>query len=51
LMVFSSAFTTDVLGVHPIFGGFLAGLVIPREVGFSLLLLLKQHSCSHSALT
>jgi Kef-type K+ transport system membrane component KefB len=34
LLVFSSAFMTDILGVHPIFGGFLAGLVIPHEVRF-----------------
>ena len=38
LLVFASAFMTDVLGVHPIFGGFLAGLVIPHESGFAIAL-------------
>ncbi|KAG9053826.1 K(+)/H(+) antiporter [Serendipita sp. 407] len=38
LLVFCSAFCTDVLGVHPIFGGFLAGLVIPQESGFAIAL-------------
>jgi Kef-type K+ transport system membrane component KefB len=38
LLVFSSAFMTDILGVHPIFGGFLAGLVIPHESGFAIAL-------------
>ncbi|CCA70672.1 related to KHA1-Putative K+/H+ antiporter [Serendipita indica DSM 11827] len=36
LIVFASAFCTDILGVHPIFGGFLAGLVIPHESGFAI---------------
>ncbi|KIO20684.1 hypothetical protein M407DRAFT_81305 [Tulasnella calospora MUT 4182] len=31
LLVFGSAFMTDAIGVNAIFGGFLAGLVIPRE--------------------
>lgn len=38
LLVFASAFMTDILGVHPIFGGFLAGLVIPHESGFAIAL-------------
>jgi len=38
LLVFASAFMTDILGVHPIFGGFLAGLAIPRESGFAIAL-------------
>lgn len=41
LLVFVSAFFTDVIGVHAIFGGFLAGLVIPRDNGFSIALLEK----------
>ncbi|EGN92031.1 hypothetical protein SERLA73DRAFT_173161 [Serpula lacrymans var. lacrymans S7.3] len=36
LVVFISAFFTDVIGIHPIFGGFLAGLIIPHENGFSI---------------
>ncbi|KAI5120140.1 hypothetical protein M0805_001908 [Coniferiporia weirii] len=38
LMVFGSAFFTDVIGVHAIFGGFLAGLVVPREGGLAITL-------------
>ncbi|KAJ9124042.1 hypothetical protein QFC22_000835 [Naganishia vaughanmartiniae] len=35
LLIFVSAFMTDIIGVHAIFGGFLAGLVIPHEHGFA----------------
>lgn len=35
LIVFISAFFTDIIGVHPIFGGFLAGLIVPHEHGFA----------------
>lgn len=31
-----SGFTTDTIGIHAIFGGFLAGLVTPRKGAFSL---------------
>ncbi|KAJ7628091.1 potassium:hydrogen antiporter [Mycena rosella] len=41
IMIFGSAFMTDVLGVHPIFGGFLAGLVIPHENGYAISLVEK----------
>ncbi|CUA69152.1 K(+)/H(+) antiporter 1 [Saccharomyces cerevisiae S288c] [Rhizoctonia solani] len=41
LLVFVSAFFTDVIGVHFIFGAFIAGLVIPRDNGFSISLLEK----------
>jgi Kef-type K+ transport system membrane component KefB len=41
LLVFISAFFTDVIGVHAIFGGFIAGLIIPRDNGFSISLLEK----------
>ncbi|KAG9119572.1 K(+)/H(+) antiporter, partial [Ceratobasidium sp. 392] len=41
LLVFTSAFFTDVIGVHAIFGGFIAGLVIPRDNGFAISLLEK----------
>lgn len=34
LLAFMSAFYTDVIGVHPIFGAFLAGAIIPRENQF-----------------
>ncbi|KAF9480200.1 cation/H+ exchanger [Pholiota conissans] len=36
LVVFISAFFTDIIGVHAIFGGFLAGLLIPHENGFAI---------------
>ncbi|KZS91521.1 hypothetical protein SISNIDRAFT_456745 [Sistotremastrum niveocremeum HHB9708] len=38
LVVFGSAFFTDAIGVHAIFGGFLAGLIIPRENGLAIAL-------------
>ncbi|ORX39289.1 putative potassium:hydrogen antiporter [Kockovaella imperatae] len=41
LVVFSSAFVTDIIGVHPIFGGFIAGLIIPHEGGFAIALVEK----------
>lgn len=34
LLVFVSAFYTDIIGVHPIFGSFLAGTIIPRDNQF-----------------
>ncbi|CCF55581.1 hypothetical protein KAFR_0A01430 [Kazachstania africana CBS 2517] len=30
-IMFISAYFTDIVGVHPIFGAFIAGLVVPRE--------------------
>ncbi|KAK7033670.1 K(+)/H(+) antiporter [Paramarasmius palmivorus] len=41
LVVFISAFFTDIIGVHAIFGGFLAGLIIPHENGFAISLVEK----------
>ncbi|THH13512.1 hypothetical protein EW146_g6712 [Bondarzewia mesenterica] len=38
LLLFGSAFFTDVIGVHAIFGAFLAGLVVPREGGLAIAL-------------
>ncbi|KAF7294212.1 hypothetical protein HMN09_01149600 [Mycena chlorophos] len=38
IIVLGSAFFTDVIGVHPIFGGFLAGLIIPHENGYAIAL-------------
>lgn len=34
LLAFVSAFYTDIIGVHPIFGSFLAGAIIPRDNHF-----------------
>ncbi|KAG5636492.1 hypothetical protein H0H81_007826 [Sphagnurus paluster] len=31
LLLFGSAFFTDVIGVHAIFGAFVAGIIVPRE--------------------
>ncbi|KAJ2959068.1 hypothetical protein NQZ79_g5455 [Umbelopsis isabellina] len=36
LLVLISAFVTDIIGIHPIFGGFLAGVVIPHEGGLAI---------------
>ncbi|KAF5322333.1 hypothetical protein D9619_000239 [Psilocybe cf. subviscida] len=36
LIVFISAFFTDIIGVHAIFGGFLAGLIIPHDNGYAI---------------
>ncbi|KAF9128738.1 K(+)/H(+) antiporter [Mortierella sp. 14UC] len=34
-VVLVSAFVTDIIGVHAIFGSFLVGLIIPNETGFA----------------
>lgn len=34
VMVFISAFYTDIIGVHPIFGAFMIGVIIPRDNGY-----------------
>ncbi|KAK1234326.1 K(+)/H(+) antiporter [Marasmius sp. AFHP31] len=36
LLVYIAAFFTDVIGVHAIFGGFLVGLIIPKENGYTI---------------
>lgn len=41
LIVFASAFVTGIIGVHPIFGAFIAGLIIPHEGGFAISLVQK----------
>ncbi|EPQ54638.1 hypothetical protein GLOTRDRAFT_77272 [Gloeophyllum trabeum ATCC 11539] len=38
LLLFGSAFFTDIIGVHAIFGAFLAGLIVPREGGLAIFL-------------
>lgn len=35
MLVFISAFITDAIGIHAIFGGFLAGIIMPHERGFA----------------
>ncbi|KAJ7246597.1 potassium:hydrogen antiporter [Mycena haematopus] len=41
ILIMASAFFTDIIGVHPIFGGFLAGLIIPHENGYAISLVEK----------
>jgi Kef-type K+ transport system membrane component KefB len=36
LLVLVVAFYTDIIGIHPIFGGFLVGLIIPHEHGYAV---------------
>jgi Kef-type K+ transport system membrane component KefB len=36
MLVLVVAFYTDIIGVHPIFGGFLVGLIIPHDHGFAV---------------
>lgn len=36
LLVLASAFFTGIIGVHPIFGAFLIGLICPHEGGFAI---------------
>ncbi|TFK34191.1 Sodium/hydrogen exchanger family-domain-containing protein, partial [Crucibulum laeve] len=38
MVLFGSAFFTDVIGVHAIFGAFVAGLIVPREGGLAIAL-------------
>ncbi|CEP61056.1 Kha1p LALA0_S02e05754g [Lachancea lanzarotensis] len=34
LLTFVSAYFTDIIGVHPIFGAFMAGLIVPRDQNY-----------------
>lgn len=36
LMVLASAFFTGIIGIHPIFGAFMVGLICPHEGGFAI---------------
>lgn len=36
LLVLLSAWMTDIIGVHPIFGAFLVGLMVPHEGGYAV---------------
>ncbi|KAJ3818919.1 Sodium/hydrogen exchanger family-domain-containing protein [Lentinula raphanica] len=38
LLMFGSAFFTDVIGVHAIFGAFLTGIIVPREGNLAIYL-------------
>ncbi|KAH0578643.1 hypothetical protein H2248_003778 [Termitomyces sp. 'cryptogamus'] len=41
ILVLASAFFTDIIGIHPIFGGFVAGLIIPHENRYAISLVEK----------
>ncbi|TFK94283.1 hypothetical protein K466DRAFT_536505 [Polyporus arcularius HHB13444] len=41
VLVLISGFYTDIIGIHAIFGGFLAGLVIPKDNGYAIALVEK----------
>ncbi|KAF8524651.1 Sodium/hydrogen exchanger family-domain-containing protein [Hysterangium stoloniferum] len=41
ITILGSAFFTDAIGIHPIFGGFIAGLIVPHEGGFAIALVEK----------
>lgn len=34
ILVFVSSFYTDIIGVHPIFGAFMVGVIVPRDNGY-----------------
>ncbi|GAV27883.1 hypothetical protein PMKS-001351 [Pichia membranifaciens] len=36
LMMFASSFFTDIIGVHPIFGAFIVGTIVPRENNYMI---------------
>ncbi|KAJ1648701.1 hypothetical protein LPJ64_000020 [Coemansia asiatica] len=36
MMVFISAFFTDIIGIHAIFGGFIVGVIVPHDGGFAI---------------
>ncbi|KOS20022.1 K(+)/H(+) antiporter 1 [Escovopsis weberi] len=36
LIALTSAFFTGIIGIHPIFGGFIIGLIVPREDRFNI---------------
>ncbi|KAJ1679663.1 K(+)/H(+) antiporter, partial [Spiromyces aspiralis] len=40
-MIFISAWFTDVIGIHAIFGGFLIGIIVPHSGGFAIKIIEK----------
>ncbi|KAJ2725120.1 hypothetical protein GGI07_001490 [Coemansia sp. Benny D115] len=36
MMVLISAFFTDIIGIHAIFGGFIVGVIVPHDGGFAI---------------
>lgn len=48
--VFISAFFTNIIGVHPIFGAFMAGVIVPRDNGFVIKITEKLEDLVHIVL-
>ncbi|KAF3994195.1 hypothetical protein FT663_00165 [Candidozyma haemuli var. vulneris] len=46
-MVFISAFYTDIIGVHPIFGAFMVGVLVPRDNGYVIKITEKLEDMVH----
>ncbi|KAM9898994.1 hypothetical protein OXX79_005981 [Metschnikowia pulcherrima] len=46
-MVFISSFYTDIIGVHPIFGAFMVGVLIPRDNGYVIRITEKLEDLVH----
>lgn len=47
VLVLISAFFTDIIGVHPIFGAFMVGVIIPRDNGFVIKITEKLEDLVH----
>lgn len=50
ICVFISAFYTDIIGVHPIFGAFMVGVIVPRDNGFVITITEKLEDLVHIVL-
>ncbi|KAK6457803.1 K(+)/H(+) antiporter [Scheffersomyces xylosifermentans] len=48
--VFISAFYTDIIGVHPIFGAFMVGVIVPRDNGYVIRITEKLEDLVHVVL-
>lgn len=46
-MVFTSSFYTDAIGVHPIFGAFMVGVLVPRDNGYVIKITEKLEDMVH----
>lgn len=50
ITVFISAFFTDIIGVHPIFGAFMVGVIVPRDKGYVVKITEKLEDLVHIVL-
>lgn len=50
ICVFISAFYTDIIGVHPIFGAFMVGVIVPRDNGLVIKITEKLEDLVHIVL-